>query len=381
MYPECTFLSAVMPARRVAPVFASGGQQALEVGDRRVVFEFLGADTNWYHQASSQKWGFFSLPWPCRTYTPSLADQNIATPNGYLVGRDAPSFPVFQGAFAAFFTDDYAMTGAALAPRGQVDLRLVDQRARIRRIKVGVTSLDTWVDGRSIGGTRLELNSSTVRGEVVVERTGKVTFPLPGGLGQDAWLWLKDDSGWLDLRSLAAWGGHLSPDVEFDAANDPVEELTLLATQGENLHLEYKSELPGDSKESKRRSLKTVVAFANGEGGTLLFGVEGDDVVGRIVGVTGRPADQVRRLDALVRDLVTPRPRVHVAAHDIEGKVVIRVNVEPGGGVLHALRLEANRPDYYVRRNGSTYYADPDELAAIVHSASPVPTLDYYRLG
>jgi hypothetical protein len=52
---------------------------------------------------------------------------------------------------------------------------------------------------------------------------------------------------------------------------------------------------------------------------------------------------------------------------------VIRFDVSPGGGTLHALVLEANKPEYYVRRNGWTYYARPDELAQVVGRAYQQP--------
>ncbi|MHB8245897.1 MAG: AlbA family DNA-binding domain-containing protein [Acidimicrobiales bacterium] len=142
--------------------------------------------------------------------------------------------------------------------------------------------------------------------------------------------------------------------------------------------MEYKMKMPGDDHNSKRNALKTVVAFANREGGTLLFGVEGDEDVGRIVGLAGKPADLRRRLNDLVRDRVSPNPTLRIAGYDVEGKFVIRLDIEPGGGVVHALVLDANRPEYFVRRNGSTYYARPEDLAQIVQTVSE-PTLHGIR--
>jgi hypothetical protein len=57
--------------------------------------------------------------------------------------------------------------------------------------------------------------------------------------------------------------------VEFETPEDPVAEITALAAQGETAHLEYKRELPDKTNDSLRKVLKTVVAFANGEGGTM----------------------------------------------------------------------------------------------------------------
>jgi hypothetical protein len=47
------------------------------------------------------------------------------------------------------------------------------------------------------------------------------------------------------------------------------------------------------------------------------------------------------------------------------------LEVLSGGGVLHSLTLDQNKPEYYVRRDGTTFYARPDELAAVVQRGSP----------
>ena len=43
----------------------------------------------------------------------------------------------------------------------------------------------------------------------------------------------------------------------------------------------------------------------------------------------------------------------------------MRRGVDPGHGVIHALVVDSNRPEFYVRRNGSSYFARPEELAAL----------------
>ena len=60
---------------------------------------------------------------------------------------------------------------------------------------------------------------------------------------------------------------------------------------GENVALEFKEARPKDSL----KFTKTVVAFANGRGGRILFGVE--DKTGRLVGI---PRDKVAtEMDAI----------------------------------------------------------------------------------
>ncbi len=242
-------------------------------------------------------------------------------------------------------------------------------------------SLDIWVDGRSAKGLQLELNSTTAHLDVELGGNGKVTLPLPAGLGDDPWIWLKRGSEWIDYRSLTPWGGRQLRGVELEVPDDALAEITALAAQGESTFLEYKRVLPDDNQTSKRKVLKTVAAFANGEGGTILFGVDGDDSVGTILGLSGRTAPLVRRLNDLVRDCVSPAPTFTVVAHEVDGKVVIKLDVGSGSGVLYALILDSSRPEYYVRRNGSTYYARPEELAQIVIRGAQQTPGDLFRLG
>jgi Schlafen, AlbA_2 len=122
-------------------------------------------------------------------------------------------------------------------------------------------------------------------------------FELPDGLPNEAWLSLKRGAEWIDFRSLGGWGGYRSPDIQVDLPEAPGAELSRLAAQGEGTHLEYKEKLPGTTSE-KRTVFKTIVAFANGAGGTMLFGVRDD---GAIAGLSGDLAVQRRRLSDLIR--------------------------------------------------------------------------------
>jgi hypothetical protein len=65
----------------------------------------------------------------------------------------------------------------------------------------------------------------------------------------------------------------------------------------------------------------------------------------------------------------------------VEGKAVVRLDVGSGAGVLYSLMLDTNRPEYYVRRNGSTYYARPEELAQVVVTGVQQTPGDQFRLG
>ncbi len=276
----------------------------------------------------------------------SLNTQRTASPpNEYLVGAgDAPSFPTFGAAYNAFYHDSFVVSGTNNPPLGQLSIRFVDSRARIGRVRIRPTSLDVWVSGRALDGTQLELNGAEYRTTVDLTKGGRVSFPLPSDLPSDSWLWLKQGTEWHDFRALS-WEGNRTPNVETELPRDPLAELSLLAAQGEGPHLEYKEKLP-DSRDEKRNVFKTVVAFANGDGGTLLFGV-GDG--GELRGVKDKLAEGRRRLNDLLRDLVDPAPSVRPYRGASPGWVQ-RAGPRSPLGRRRALRAEARSQQARVLR-------------------------------
>lgn len=204
---------------------------------------------------------------------------------------------------------------------------------------------------------------------VELTKGGRVSFPLPSGLPSDAWLWLKQGSEWHDFRALS-WEGNRISNIETEPPRDPVAELSRLAAQGDGPHLEYKEKLP-DTQGEKRNVFKTAVAFANGDGGTVLFGI---DDGGQLRGVKDKLAEGRRRLNDLLRDLVDPSPPVRIEAHRLDGRNVLVLEVLSGGGVLYALTIDKNKPEYYVRRDGTTFYARPGELAAVFQRGTAAAT-------
>lgn len=374
-YRECSFAAVAASTAKLASVLDPERGVDLKTGSISVGFELMNGNFNWLRKPSLALYDELVLPWPSVAYTISLANQgSIHPPNGYLVGQgDAPSFPTFGSAYNAFYHHNFAVSGTNNPQLGQISIRLVDARARIGRVRIRPASLEVWVGGRAVRGARLELNGAEYRTAVDLTKAGRVTFPLPVGLPSDAWLWLKQGTEWRDFRALS-WEGSRIRNVESELPRDPVAEISLLAAQGEGPYLEYKEKLP-DSRDEKRHVFKTVVAFANGDGGTLLFGI-GDG--GELRGVGDKLPEGRRRLNDLLRDLVDPSPPVRIEAHRLDGRNVLVLEVLSGGGVLHALTLDRNRPEYYVRRDGTTFFARPNEVAAVVQRAPQSTTIPWF---
>ena len=105
---------------------------------------------------------------------------------------------------------------------------------------------------------------------------------------------------------------------------------------GESKNVEYKVTVP----EKSEKYMKTVVAFANGRGGKIVFGIED-----KTLEVVGMDEDSIyKTMDAItnaISDSCEPAIRPDVAMQTIKDKTVIVVEIFPG----------AERP-YYIKSQG-----------------------------
>ena len=163
--------------------------------------------------------------------------------------------------------------------------------------------------------------------------------------------------------------------VEIEFPEDPDSQIQALLSQGEGLQVEFKRQLPEDSVESKRTVFKTVAAFANGHGGSIVFGVEKDEAT--VCGVDDVDLITARdRLAQLARSTVTPAPEVEVAAYEVDGKTLLVLAVARGTDPPYGVTLPGRKDkpvEFYVRRDATTFPARPEEIRTAVLAAAPPP--------
>jgi hypothetical protein len=366
-YEDHLFVAARITPLRLARWLSATKQSRAKLGGIDVqVPPVRSPSSSWSRRASKVLSLDASLPWPILEYTISLAGEQMHTHNAFMVGHDGPSFPALSGAYAAFFRDNFKVTGTSDPNWNQLIVRVIDDGAWLSRVHIRPTLIEVRVSGRDAAGAELELNSAGHRAVVRLEAAGLATIPLPDGLPPDAWLWLRRAGNWLDYRALSGWPGSRSADVLIDVPDDPETDIEALISQGEGQHLEFKQQLPGNTFEEKRKVLKTVAAFATAEGGTVIFGVTDD---GSPLGLTGDMKEHIDRLSKLLRDLITPAVRYQLTRVELPGRELLQLKVE-AGGQLFAFLNRGNRPEYFVRRDGTTFYAKPEELTQLAHSAS-----------
>ena len=122
---------------------------------------------------------------------------------------------------------------------------------------------------------------------------------------------------------------------------------------GESGYIEFKQEVPKKSEVY----MKTVVAFANGSGGKIVFGVE--DSTFEVVGINQEDAFSIMDgITSAICDSCTPMITPIVTLASVEEKVVIVVNIMPGGQRPYYLTTKEKENGTYIRVSGTTRPAD-----------------------
>ncbi len=152
-------------------------------------------------------------------------------------------------------------------------------------------------------------------------------------------------------------------------------DLVELLKRPESKTLEFKRELSAPDG-----ALRTVVAFANTAGGTLLVGVE--DKSGHVRGVTD-PLDLEERMANLIADHVVPRLVPEIEILPWRRTQVLAVQVHPSPGRPHFLKREGLESGVYVRVGSTNRRADRDLVEELRRFArgeafdeQPMPDLD-----
>lgn len=126
---------------------------------------------------------------------------------------------------------------------------------------------------------------------------------------------------------------------------------------GESKTIEFKEELPADSK----KYMKTVVAFSNTAGGKIIIGIS--DKTREIVGVPKEKVFQI--MDGImnaITDTCTPQIIPNITLQSIEDKTLIVIEVYPGKQRPYYIVSEGKENGTYIRTNGSSRHADSTQL-------------------
>ena len=130
----------------------------------------------------------------------------------------------------------------------------------------------------------------------------------------------------------------------------------------EDLKYEYKAELNPDNPV---KWAKTIVGYANGDGGVLFVGVSND---GEAFGLTLDEVDKTKNLIARINDRnIFPHARIRYmlrSADDKAEKFVLAVSVIPADSVVRYREGDFHET-VYIKGDGSTVPATPEEIISL----------------
>ncbi|APT75144.1 hypothetical protein LN42_01080 [Marinitoga sp. 1137] len=130
--------------------------------------------------------------------------------------------------------------------------------------------------------------------------------------------------------------------------------------KGENKKLEFKEKLSGNYNSF----LKTVVAFANGSGGKIIFGIK--DKTHEIIGIDDEEIfDLSDKISNLISEKCFPAiiPEIYIA--NVENKNLLVVEIFSGQLKPYYLKEQNNKKKVYIRVGATTRLADENIIKAL----------------
>ncbi len=287
--------------------------------------------------------------------------------------EELPDFLISTGCpfYADFTTAVYHLMYGQVDPdealRKKLDTAIIVRVAHVgawlANIHLSQQQVTVNVEGKNVSNARLQLfGIPDLHYDEILLDACRLAYPFPRGIPQKLWVVLSRDNKCLDYCHInAKWSPFASnqkniiiepPDLQIH-----VQELI---TQGEGPTIEFKKEIPSRNE----RFLKTVAAFANGEGGVILLGVE--DGTGVIVGIEGDVNREKDKITNTIRNNVVPEPQIRVEHCEIDGKSVMAIFVDEGTSLPYG--INPAKPEFYVRRGATTFPARQEEIRVLAQS-------------
>lgn len=377
-YESVTFVSITMAARDLVAALCAESDGLLRLGDDEIAVPPIQQMLQVAHRPSFELHDRDQAPMPSFGYTINrdggATNTSMAGRTDYVVGPDSPSFTDLDTAYRGFFLGKYDVPANETVPSELLHIRVLDERAYLGPIHIRATELTVEIGGSDPSGAMLEYFSPERRERYAVNGPGTMTIPLASGLpASNTWLWLTEGTMWRDFRALA---GPYTSDAQLLAAGVTREQtsrdeqalIEAVVFGGEGPFVEFKSRMPEGGPKTDRM-FRSIAAFANGEGGTVVVGVDRDELTVVGIEVDGDLRDARDRLGQLIRSRILPTPPFEITDHVVDGKTVLFVEVARGTarpyGVITDLS-HRDKPEFFVRRGASTYPAQPSDLNEIV---------------
>lgn len=312
-----------------------------------------------YHVPSLYRWGFLCLQVPSQQHT--IQRKETRTYSGskeMLISDGAPLFASYEEAVLELLYEYTPSRNRSERPDQYIQIIVPSTGPRFAGVRVFPTHLEIGVSGEVPERLSLHITGiePTYHAEVKVQECGAHIVDLPLGVSGRFVCVLAKDHELLDVRHIDASLGQFfkADDVLFEHEEDATEGIQALISRGEGPTVEFKEAWP----KHHETWLRTVVAFSNGQGGSLVFGVNDEGVP---VGVTGDVKTFVETITKAMEDRTEPAVSAQIQPIGVGQKTLVVVKVQEGTEKPYALATQ--RTYRYYKRVGSTSFElRPGEL-------------------
>lgn len=294
---------------------------------------------------------FLNVGWYFERYKYRISSRR-GSPKEPIVSKNLPLFPDFRDAINNYMDIDISRYSDLLG----ISICLPKYGARIEEVNIGSREVKLRIQPKDTSAKDIIGKLFCKQGEEVklanIEFEGTTGIASIGFMPDSIHLALvsKANNEILDARRYYSSWGHKPKGVVVDI---PEYEIVELIRRGEMETVEFKEDI-GKPEEFA----ETIVAFANGEGGVILIGV---DDRAKIVGLAKRDFEDT--ITNIVRSHCEPQIKYDIDKRRLEEKEILVLHVEEGTDKPYFVK---NRGPY-VRANATDRIAtryEMDELYA-----------------
>jgi hypothetical protein len=299
------------------------------------------------------------IPTPFSIHTINILErEHRSNDNSPLVKEGLPSFRNIVSAGGELIYGDKS-TSSQREP-DEIIIRISHNEAMIEQVRLKPTAALVMIGGDHVSGARLEIKAESSYQQRRLRRPGLHRFSFQRGLPERLWIMLSRKDRWLDYRDIDLRGNRTNND-DNDVIIDPADNTAQIEgfiVRGESETIEFKREVSNDRGTS---FLRTVAAFANGNGGVILLGVANQ--TGDVIGVKGDVQEEKDRVAKLIHDILVPQPNFRLENTKVRGKEVIALFVERGDSPPYG--VYPGSPKFCVRRGATTQPATQAEVRGL----------------
>jgi Putative DNA-binding domain len=353
----------------VISTWLSKGEVTLH--DQRYSLPSLQSPVSFQRCPSHTSYGLFTLSKPYTFYRIGF-NNTVSQYGGVLAAEDAPFFLSQQEAEQSLLYDRDStnlLTANVQLPNPEIALYLEQSEAWLESIHFSSSVLKITLGGTNLSEVKLKVTGTGVQDYDGYAGEEPLSLSAPDGPPDIVKIAVIKGNSWLDYfyddkRSRYNPFVPRYTNVVFDY-QEPGEEIVRLIESGEGRIIEFK----GEGSDDKGKWAKTLVAFANTDGGHILFGV-GDD--GGVVGLEKELAKHECSLEKFrdsltntIVNMITPIPPYEILPTvKIEEKDVLAIKVTSDDQTHSLFFDKAHR--FYIRRDATTRLANNFEVQELV---------------